>query len=133
MDTTQIWQAISAGLVVVIGVAVQQIVAYINRLGAEKNAKLIGFGAIEQVGVVAKARVKAAGKEDSPERRAAVAFKEAVDEIKSHVRVKNATADEPTHRSVLTGVDEVDKAKPSPLRQVPGILFRLLKRRVGLQ
>ncbi len=108
---------------------------YLKQLAGEQQGKLIMARAIEKVGDNAEARVRVSGAEGSPERAAADAFKEAVEQVKTLVRVNSLMAPKETRKAVTDGVATVDRKKGTP-RKVLGWLGRAawwaMKKRAGL-
>lgn len=128
----QVAQAVAVALGLLLTVVTIILKGYITKLGGEANAKVIGFKAIEEVDAEAKAGLPSDGSMDTEAKRIATAVGEALRAVKAKVQRNAMAADEPTKDAVRTGVDEVDKKKPTPLRRVGGVLFALLKARIGM-
>lgn len=122
-------------LVALLTVATLLVYSYAKKFVGEEEAKLIVQAAIEQVGEVAKMRVRNAT--EQKDKQNAAGFDEAVGQIKTVVRNKVFSAIAPARKAITEGVASVDEKKDTPKRKsILGLVGRgalwLLRKRIGL-
>jgi hypothetical protein len=127
--------AVGGLLVALLTVATLLVYSYAKKFVGQEEAKLIVQAAIEQVGQVAKMRLRNAT--EQKDKQNAAGFEEAVGQIKTVVRNKIISAIEPARKAITEGVATVDEKKETPKRKsILGLVgsgaLWLLKKKIGL-